>query len=368
MENLPDINASRMKNIIMVLGMGINERGWAGVMSKHGRVTLIQLGLFEHVEIWENGLRVFNGPEKAISYWNLQLDRSLLGFFSFLRTFGLIWKYTREQKADVVMTAFYNSGFAAWALQKLGRIRRTISFLADYLPPSGPVLIRMHRRTTNCLARIAIALSDEAWVLSSRIATKLKINKAFTVPVALSHFPAPSGPREGVGYIGFPSRDHALDTLFEIAKRHNFPVHIIGTSPYLDSIRHLAPPQTTFHGLLNDEKRIGEILAKCFCGYAIYRDISPNSYSYYGFPSKTLYCFASNTPVVITNVAEFNENFTKRGVGQVVPPEPAAIEMAILDLKKNYTNYSQAIDRFRVEWNAHVDAFHQERITALLQK
>jgi len=187
------------------------------------------------------------------------------------------------------------------------------------------------------------------------------------MPVALSQFSAPAGPREEIGYIGFPSHDHALDILFEIAKRHNFPVNVIGASPYLDSIRHLAPPQTVFHGLLNDEVRIGEILAKCFCGYAIYRDISPESYSYYGFPSKTLYCFASNTPIVITNVAEFNQEFEKRGVGHVVPPEPAAIEAAILDLKQNYTNYSMAIDRFRVEWNQKVSQFHEERITALLK-
>jgi hypothetical protein len=226
----------------------------------------------------------------------------------------------------------------------------------------------MHRGITNRLTKRAAEQSDETWVLSPRIGTKLGLHNAFTVPVALSYFPTPPGPREEIGYIGFPSRDHGLEILFEIARRYNFRVNIIGTSPYLDSIKHLAPPQTVFHGLLNDEVRIGEILAKCFCGYAIYRDISSNSYSYYGFPSKTLYCFASNTPIVITNVAKFNENFEKRGVGHVVPPEPAQIEAAILDLKQNYMKFSQAIDRFRVDWNTHVEAFHQERVSALLEK
>ena len=352
----------------MVLGIGINERGWASVMSKHGRVTLIQLGPFVHVEIWENGTRTFNGPERKISKRVIKLDQALMSSLTFIRAFGLIWKYTREAKADVVLTAFYSAAYVALLLQMLGRVRRTIAFMADYLPPAGSFLVRLHRQMTNWLTKTAARLSDEAWVLSSRIGTKLNLSNAFTTPVALSHFPTVPGSREEIGYIGFPSRDHALDILFEVAKKHSMPVNIIGASPYLDSIKHLAPPQTAFHGLLNDEKKIGEILAKCFCGYAIYRDVSPNSYSYYGFPSKTLYCFASNTPIVITNVAEFNENFEKRGVGHVVPPEPAAIEAAILDLKQNYTSYSQAIDRFRVEWNAHVETFHQERISALLQK
>ena len=358
-----------MKNIVMVLGIGINERGWAGVMSKHGRVVLIQLSSFEHVEIWENGTRIYNGPQKKISYWMLRMDQGSFGvIFTFYRTLKLILKHLRGEKADLVLAAFPGSELAVKLLQMFGRVHRTVAFLADYLPARGPFLLRTHRRLANWLTKVATTLSDEVWVLSSRISAKLNLKETHVMPVALSHFPVSAGPREEIGYIGYPSYDHALDILFDISKRHNIRLNIIGNAPYLDSIRHLAPPQTVFHGLLNDEVRIGEILAKCFCGYAIYRNVSSNSYSYYGFPSKTLYCFASNTPIVITNVAEFNENFEKRGVGHVVPPEPAAIEAAILDLKKNYADYSQAIDRFRVEWNIQVEAFHQERISALLQK
>jgi glycosyltransferase involved in cell wall biosynthesis len=359
-----------MKNIVMVLGIGINERGWASVMSKHGRVTLIQLSSFAHVETWENGVRTYNGPQEKISYRMLRLDQASLGVFTFYRTIKLILKHLHGEKADIVLAAFPGSELAVYLLKKIGRVRRTIAFLADYLPPrGGSFQLRLHRRFANWVTKMAAKLSDEIWMLSSRIGEKMELKKnTYVVPVALSYFPVPPGPREEIGYIGYPSPDHALDILFDIAKRHNLRLNIIGNAPYLDSIRHLAPPQTAFHGLLNDEVRIGEILAKCFCGYAIYRDISSNSYSYYGFPSKTLYCFASNTPIVITNVAEFNENFEKRGVGHVVPPEPAAIEAAILDLKNHYANYSQAIDRFRVDWNAHVEAFHQERITALRQK
>jgi glycosyltransferase involved in cell wall biosynthesis len=366
-KDFSNVNPSRMKNIIMVLGIGINERGWASVMSNHGRVTLIQLGMFEHVEVWENRTRVYCGPETKINHRVRRLDQALFGTMTFFRALRLILKATRAAKADVVLVGQQGSDLAAMLLRMFGRVGKIVFFFSDYLPPRGPFLIRLHRRIMNGLAQLGAKWSDEAWAISPRIHTA-KVNKNnFVVPIAINHFPTQAGPREEIGYIGYPSYDHALDILFEIGKRHNLRLNIIGDSPYLQSIKHLAPPQTAFHGLLNDEVRIGEILAKCFCGYAIYRDVSPNSYSYYGFPSKSLYCFASNTPIVITNVAAFNENFEKRGVGHVVPPEPGAIEAAIMDLKKNYADYSQAIDRFRVEWSAEVEAFHQERISGLLK-
>jgi ABC-type sulfate transport system permease component len=52
-----------VKQIVMLQGMGNNERGWARLMSDFGRVVLIQQGMIQHVEIWENRQCVFNGAE-----------------------------------------------------------------------------------------------------------------------------------------------------------------------------------------------------------------------------------------------------------------------------------------------------------------
>lgn len=357
----------RKKNIIMLLGTGINERGWASVVSRSGRVTLQQIGLVQHMETWEDGQRTYCGPEIKISHRLRSLDDSLLGAINFFRTLRLIANSRRSGPVDLVITGYYSSGLASILAQKFGLVSRTVSFLADYLPPRGSFLIRTHRRITGWLVKLAAKWSDEVWALSPRIPTAFDIPKSFVVPVRVGHYPAKTQPaRVSVGYIGFPSADHSLEILFDIAKRHGFPLDIIGASPYLETIRHLAPSNTIFHGVINDEERIGEILARCFCSYAIYRDLSPNSYSYYGFPSKTLYSFASNVPVVITSVAAFNQEFERRGVGRVVPPEPAAIESAILDIKQNYDQYSAAIDRFREDWNQHVEKFHAERLAVLL--
>jgi glycosyltransferase involved in cell wall biosynthesis len=356
-----------MKHIVLVLGSGLNERGWAKDFSKFGRVTLIQLGLVEHVEIWECEKRMFSGPEVHTS-GGRKLDEALLGLVSFLRTVQLVLRFSKGTRIDLVVTGFYSSAFAVLLLRLSGKVGKVVFFLTDYLPSAGSWLVRLHRRITGRFVCQTAKWADEAWVLSPRIPAAAANPRHFVVPMHINTNRSPAVARKEIGYIGYPSHDHALDILFTICKKHSFRLNIIGDSPYLQSIKHLAPPDTIFHGFLNDEEKIGAILAKCFCGYTIYRNTSTTSYSYYGFPSKTLYCFASNVPVVITNVADFNENFEKRGVGRVVKPVPEEIEKAILQIKNNYEAYSAAIDRFRSEWNVEVETFHSERMSVLLNQ
>jgi glycosyltransferase involved in cell wall biosynthesis len=357
--------SNQMKQIILVLGCGLNERGWARDFSKFGRVTLIQMGLIDHVEIWEHEQRIFCGPETQTAS-RRNLDELLFGLINFLRTIRLILQFSKGAKIDLLVTGYYSSGFAAHFLRWIGMVRRIVFFLTDYLPPQGSWLTRLHRLIIGRFVRWAAKCSDEAWALSPRIQAACENPRHFIVPMHVNTHSSPICPREEIGYIGYPSYDHALDILFEICKKHSLRLNIIGDSPYLQSIKRLAPIDTIFHGLINNEEKIGEIFSKCFCGYAIYRNTGPSSYSYYGFPSKTLYCFASNVPVVITNVAYFNENFEKRGVGRVVEPLPEEIEKAILQIRDNYETYSRVIDRFRAEWNEDVETFHRERLTALL--
>jgi glycosyltransferase involved in cell wall biosynthesis len=353
-----------MKNIVMLQGMGINERGWAKMVSSFGRVVLIQQGMVTHVEVWESGERVWDGPETMLSHWR-RLDDMLLGLPTALRVFFQTVKYTRGRKIDVIIASNYHNSLSAMMLKSLGKARKVVPFLTDYLPLRGSWFVRCHRRLTGWLMQMVSRWADEVWVLSPRIPTGRNNANTFVVPIGINEQPPSVGDRNEVAYIGFPSYDHALEILFAICAKHQFRLNVIGDSPYLQSIRHLAPPGTVFHGMLNNEAHIARILSHCFCGYAIYRDISPNSYSYYGFPSKTLYCFASNVPVVITNVADFNHTFEERGVGRVVEPSLEKIETAVLQLKEHYPAFSKAIDRFRMERNHQVLNFHRERFIAL---
>jgi len=52
-----------MKTIVMLVGIGNNDRGSARLASEFGRAVLVKDAYIQHSEIWENGRRVHNGPE-----------------------------------------------------------------------------------------------------------------------------------------------------------------------------------------------------------------------------------------------------------------------------------------------------------------
>ncbi|MEI7728356.1 MAG: hypothetical protein WCO56_02245 [Verrucomicrobiota bacterium] len=173
------------------------------------------------------------------------------------------------------------------------------------------------------------------------------------------------GARAEVVYIGYPSEDHALEILFEICKRHQWKLNIIGDSPYLQSIISLAPPGTVFHGVQSDNRRIQEVIVRCFCGYAVYLCTGPASYSYYGFPSKTLAYLSNDTPFVTTDTNFFSAEFERFQIARVVEPQMAAIEEAMLQIRAHYSEFAEAIRRFRKDWNSDSLKFHQDRFTEL---
>lgn len=106
-------------------------------------------------------------------------------------------------------------------------------------------------------------------------------------------------------------------------------------------------------------------MSRCFCGYAVFRNIGPQSYSFYGILSKTFYCFVSNTPVVTTNTAAFTPRIEEFRVGQVVEPQLAEVEQAILQIKAELPKFFDVIGCFCSTWNEGAEKFHRERFTAL---
>ena len=351
----------------MLQGMGNNEHGWARLVSAFGRVVLIQLSLIQHVEIWENRQCVFNGTENSIA-GSRKLDEITFSSLTLLRSIVRCLEFTRGQKIDVLIAANYSMGLSALLLRLFGKARKVVVLLSDFLPLSGSFIVRLHRRLTTAMTCFVAKHADEVWIVSPRIPTATVNLRNFVVPICIDDNHMPSDKREEIGYIGFPSPDHALDILFDICKRHQFRLNIIGDSAYLQSIKHLAPPHTVFHGMLNDPAKINSVLSRCFCGYAVYYDTSPRSYSYFGIPSKAFYCFASNTPVVTTNTAHFTQYIENYGIGRVINPVPEEIEKAVLELKERFQFFYDAINRFRGIWNAKAEQFHHERLAVLLEK
>jgi len=355
-----------MKQIVMLVGIGNNDRGSARLASELGRTVLVQDAYIEHMEIWENGRRTHNGPETKITEPRL-LGELTFGLPGVVRNIRNYHRFMAGQPCDLIITSAYVQTVAGLWLRATGKTRKVVCIVSDYLPPRGRLAVRIHRRITGFFTRLAARFADEAWAVSPRIPT-VKVNpRNFVLPLLIDNNHAPAEGRDEIGYIGFPSPDHAMDVLFEICRKHGFKLNVFGDSPYLQSIRHLAPPNTVFHGITNDNVKIGGVLARCFCGYAVYRDTSPNSYSYYGIPSKSLQFFASNVPVVATNTAHFTASIGAAGAGCVVEPVPEQIEKAVLDIRARFPVYYEAISRFRETWNAGVEKFHRERINDLLK-
>ena len=355
-----------MKQVVLLVGIGNNDRGSAQLASAFGRAVLMQDAYIEHLEIWERGQRVFNGPETKIQQPRL-VGELTFGLFSALRILKRYRADMAGQSCDLVITSAYVQTVVGLWLRATGKTRKVVCVISDYLPPRGRLIVRIHRRITGGLTRLVARLADEVWAVSPRIPTARANPRNFVLPLLIDNNRTPPDGRDEIGYIGFPSPDHALDVLFEICRKHGFKLNVFGDSPYLQSIRPLAPPGTVFHGITNDNVKIGKVLARCFCGYAVYRDTSPNSYSHYGIPSKCLQLFASNVPVVTTNTAHFTQYIGQSSAGCVVEPAPAEIERAVLDIRARFPVYYEAINRFRETWNAGVEKFHHDRIGELLK-
>jgi glycosyltransferase involved in cell wall biosynthesis len=355
-----------MKQIVMLVGIGNNDRGSARLASEFGRTVLVQDGPVGHNEIWEKGARTYNGPEIRIREPRL-LSELTFGLPGLVRNIRSYHKLMEGKPCGLIITSAYVQTVAGLWLRATGKTRKVVCIVSDYLPPSGSLAVRIHRRITGLLTRIAARLSDEAWAVSPRIPTVKANPRNFVLPLLIDNNNAPPDGRDEIGYIGFASPDHALDVLFDICRKHGFKLNVFGDSPYLQSIRHLAPPNTIFHGITNDNVKIGSVLSRCFCGYAVYLDSSPQSYSYYGIPSKSLQFFASNVPVVTTNTAHFTANIGTAGAGCVVDPVPEQIEKAVLDIRARFPVYYAAINRFRETWNTGVEKFHRERLAVLLE-
>jgi glycosyltransferase involved in cell wall biosynthesis len=358
-----------MKQIVMLQALCNNEQGWARVMSRFGRVTLVQLvgfKLTEHIEVWEDGQCVSCTPPKPSHFFTF-LDEALFGLPMSLNALKRCWPVVRNQQTDLIIANANPMALTALFLRTIGKTRKVVCLVSDYFPPRGTLAVRVYRRIVAYFTTWLCRWSDEVWAVSPRIPTNKANPRTFIVPLCINDGGLLPGSREEIVYIGIPSPDHALDILFDICRRHGIRLNLIGESAYLQTIRHLAPPGTIFHGMISDPDKIKAISARCFCGYAVYRKTGPNNYSYFGIPSKMLNYFANGTPVITTDTADFTQKISESGIGLVVKPEPEEIERAVLDIKARFADYYNAISRFRETWNAGVEKFHSERLKALLE-
>jgi len=269
---------------------------------------------------------------------------------------------------DVVIGTSTYFALTGLLMKKRGMTRKCVSFLQDYYPYNrGPLPARLWRWYHYRFSRFVAKRADEVWSVSPRIHTGNINPNHFVIPIWIDDHAAPPDGRTDIAYIGNPIEDHCLPWLFDICGKHKIRLHIAGTGPYLDSIRRMAPDNTIFHGFVHEPAKMMEILGRCFCGYAVYRDTSPQNYAYYGVPSKIYNYLAYNVPVVTTNITEWSAKVRDNRLGRLTEPVPAQVEEAILEIRANYRGYYDSINAFRKDWNKGVEKFMDERMAALIE-
>ena len=356
-----------MKQILMIQSMGNNESAWARIMSMRGRVVLQVLSDQSWREIWEYGRLVLSTPprkERRVSTRNIILRDT----FTMLRLFAMIADLRRKcGMFDLAIGASTHYGTTALIMRSLGWSRSMVSLLQDYYPVRGSFGSRMWRKCHKAVSQFSARRADEVWRLSSRIPTAEVNPNRYVIPVYIDDFGTGPDNRTDIAYIGGPIEDHCLPWLFDIARRHGIRLHIVCDNPYLATIRHLAPPDTIFHGTVYGRDKLAEIMRQCFCGYAVYRDTSENNFAWYGVPSKIYGYLAGNLPPVTTDICEWSCKVSKHGLGRLVAPGIEEVEDAILDIRSHYKQYFDAIQEFRHNWNNNVEKFLNERMDHLFE-
>ncbi|MGA3163567.1 MAG: hypothetical protein ABSD77_05135 [Verrucomicrobiota bacterium] len=353
-----------MKRIVMWMGSATNEEGWAKIISAANTLFLVRSGRWRQDSTWVNGRQTFLSEKMPVARWR-RLDDMCFGFFSAFRIMRRTLKWAEGEPIALLIVEGPRGLLAVW-LKRWGKVRALVSLQSDYLPPVGKWHIRLHHRANMALNRFIARQADEVWRLSPRIPTGEGHSHNYILPIYINDNEIPPAERREIVYFGVPSEDHALDVLFQVARRHNIPLHIVGESPYLASIKADAPPKTTFYGYI-EPSRLSEIARHCFCAYAVYRSTGPQSYSYYGCPSKYFHCLANNLPLLTTSTAFFSGEIERNGIGRVVAPDPQQIEQAILEMRGHSQDFYDAINRFRAEWNRGVESFLTGRMAVLLQ-
>ena len=111
-----------MKTIVMLVGIGNNDRGSARLASKFGRTVLLQDAYIEHLEIWEDGQRTFDGPEIKIQQARF-LGEATFGLSAIPRLLKSYHAAMRGEKSDLTITSSYVQTAVGLWLRLTGRTR-----------------------------------------------------------------------------------------------------------------------------------------------------------------------------------------------------------------------------------------------------
>ncbi len=288
------------------------------------------LPLNTKVEVYEQGqlvktiksIKVF-GPEVLFFIKDLLFT---LGYF-----------LLQKQRIDVFFGIDNLNSFAGILLRKLGRVRKVVYYVIDYVPK------RFENRLLNSIYHwvdlYCVKNADQTWNLSDAMVTAREETglsrqyrtKQITVPVGCHPVDPLVGETETgtkrVVFLGILNHEQGIDTFVEtlpslIRVVPEMRLVIIGSGPLDAQLRQRVQKlglayAVDFKGFVKENKDVDAMLRTCHVGIAPY-EVTPTSFKHFTDPGKIKTYLGAGLPVVMTNISHVADMIDKRRAGIIV--------------------------------------------------
>ncbi|MBI5153353.1 MAG: glycosyltransferase [Parcubacteria group bacterium] len=315
------------------------------------------LYIYEHGKLIENRSLFTLSPSLPVYIVFLLLPiRSLLNTLQiFYHTFWL------KRQFGTLEYYFTVNAFTAWVgnvLRKIGLVDTTIFWVWDYYPPKHKDKIVMLMRAIYWQFDMVALASDNVVFLNTRLIELRKRIGALPKDKQYAVIPIGTNPRKTIqnrntqhpllSFIGVLKRSQGLDMVFDAApqltkKYPDLQLTVIGSGPdesYFQKRAKQTKLITTFHGYVEDEHQVANVLQAQHIGLALYMP-DPSNVSYFGDPSKIKDYLSFGVPVITTGVFAFSKEIVHARAGVVIEyGKLEELAKAIQTILSHYQLYS----------------------------
>lgn len=277
--------------------------------------------------------------------------------------FSVLWiGCTQRQSYDLFIGLESINTLAGLVLKRLGRVKTVVYYVSDYAP------VRFKDNLFNAiyiwLDRVCISHADFTWDVSpamqkARFTAGLPNDRAYSVihvpnglfPSQIRPLPIQKRNKNDLVYMGILESDMGPDLTIKALSRVKriYPkvkLHIIG-GPEKDikMLKTLAKrlsleKSILFHGFVQDNAKMAEIVRHCYIGLAPYRAFK-DSLRWYGDAGKIRQYTAAGLPVVTTNVPPLGHYIVSKGAGIMTTDTASSFSNGILKLLHDKVLYEK---------------------------
>ena len=306
------------------------------------------------------------------------LPRVYLYYFGIIRRALKMHPETRD--ACYIGRFWFPCLVGIWA-RKRGLVKKVVYWGSDFYSVSGTWENRLVSGLFLVLEKYCVRRVDEVWYVSERTraahedpsGTRWTRSIEKLVPIAFDVRPEvhglwqPSDPHRLV-YVGMVYMGQGVEIILAAMKkvRDRIPdikLDVVGTGPDLENFRNLAVELgvadiATFHGYVEEESRVHQIVGRSAAGFALYADRAAN-HTWYAVTAKAFMYVGCGVPVFITESAGSFDYMMKGGAGLKVEYQVDSVAEGIMTLCAS----SEMHERYRESARRLADRFCEQADT-----